>query len=197
MYDLSLCKADSSYVTMSNMPSLNNSGGWVSLFRTTDSLLIDEASFAPDLHVEGVPDKGVGVSLERLSIEGSSWTSASPATGYSSPGCENQAMLAVEDILFEADPLCAPYREESGLWHLRYNLDKPGYLANVRVYELNGSVVRTLGHSLPLSVTGELVWDGRTDSGALVAVAPYIVVVQAIHPSGDMVNRRFVVTVSR
>lgn len=197
VYDLSLCKADGSFVTMTNMPSLNNSGGWVSLFRTTDSLLIDEAYFASDLHVEGVPDKGVGVSLERISIEGSSWTSASPATGYASPGCENQSMMAVEDILFEADPLCAPYREESGLWHLRYNLDKPGYLANVRVYALNGAVVRTLGHSLPLSVSGELVWDGRTDSGALVAVAPYIVVVQAIHPSGDMVNRRFVVTVSR
>ncbi|MBR4714369.1 MAG: lamin tail domain-containing protein [Paludibacteraceae bacterium] len=195
--DLSSCASDGAMVQMSNMAALNNAGGWVSLFRTSDSLLIDEAYFASDLHVEGVPDKGVGVSLERVSIEGSSWTSASPATGYASPGCENQAMMAVEDILFEADPLCAPYLEASGFWHLRYNLDKPGYLANVRVYALNGAVVRTLGHSLPLSVSGELVWDGRTDGGALVAVAPYIVVVQAIHPSGDMVNRRFVVTVSR
>lgn len=191
------CPGWESFVTMPNMPAMNNSGGCVSLYRLGDSLLVDEACFSPDMHVEGVPDKGVGVSLERVSLDGSSWSSASPVTGYASPGVENQAMMAVDDIFFDADRICSPSLDEQGCWHLRYSMDKPGYLADVRVFSLNGTLVATLARSSALSVVGELLWDGRSDGGALVPPTVYVVVVEAIHPRGDRVKERFVVLVSR
>lgn len=191
------CPDKEVFVTMSKMPAMNNAGGWVSLYRSCDSLLVDETYFSPDLHVDGLPDKGTGVSLERLSLDGSSWSSASPATGYASPGVENQAMMAVDDLSFVADKVCYSSLDELGCWHLRYALDKPGFLADVRVFSLNGSLVATLARSSALSVVGDIVWDGRSDGGALVPPSAYIVVVEAIHPSGDRVRRRFVVTVSR
>lgn len=191
------CPGESAFLVTSNMNAMNNSGGWISLYRFSDSLLVEEVYFSPEFHQEGVPNKGTGVSLERVSLDEDVWTSASPSTGYASPGLENQAMMAVEDLLFDADKICYPYMDEAGEWHLRYELDQSGYLANVKVYSLSGLPVATVAQSTALSVVGELAWNGYSDGGQMLPPAPYIVVMDLLHPSGVRLNRHFIVLVSR
>ncbi len=191
------CPGEESFLVTSNLGAMNNSGGWITLCRFADSLLVDEVRYSPDMHVEGVPNKGTGVSLERVSWDGNEWTSASPSTGYASPGLENQAMMAVEDLLLDADKICYPYVDGAGEWHLRYELDQAGYSANVKVYSLSGLPVATLAEASNLSVAGEISWNGCADGGQMLPPAPYIVVVDLIHSSGVRLNRHFVVLISR
>lgn len=192
---LSACSHPEAFVSVANMASMNNSGGYVSLFRLSDSLLLEDVFYSPDFHDEGIPDKGVGVSLERISVDDVLWTSALSENGYASPGYDGRGMQAVKDFFFEADRVCYPY-QENGSFRLRYELDKSGYMANVCVYALDGSLVSVLADALRLERSGELSWDGRSE-GLLVSPAPYVVLFEAIHPSGNRVNRRFVVLVSR
>lgn len=191
------CPDENAFLVTSSLAAMNNSGGWVTLSRCADSTVIEEVYYDPQFHVEGVPNKGTGVSLERVSLDEDLWTSASPSTGYASPGLENQAMMGVDDLSFEADEICYPYLDEAGVWHLRYELDQAGYSANVKVFSVAGVQVATIAQRLPLSVVGELSWDGRSDGGALLPVAPYVVVMDLIHPSGIHLNRHFVVLISR
>lgn len=191
------CPDESAFLVSSSMGAMNNSGGWVSLYRYADSTLLEEVFYDPAYHVEGVPNKGSGVSLERLSFDSDEWTSASPSTGYASPGLENQAMMGVDDLRFDADEICYPYQDEAGLWHLRYQLDQAGYKATVKAFSVQGIQVATMAQAEPLSVVGELVWNGRSANGGLLPPAPYVVVMEMIHPSGMTLRRHFVVLVSR
>lgn len=191
------CPGEESFLITSSLAAMNNSGGWISLYRFSDSTLVEEVFYSPDFHVDGVPNKGTGVSLERLSLEEDKWTSASPATGYASPGRENQTMMANEDVLLDAEKICYPYLDESGSWHLYYTMDQAGYQASAKVYTLTGILVATIADEAPLSVVGELSWNGCADSGQALPVAPYVVVMEAIHPAGIHFRRHFVVLVSR
>lgn len=191
------CPDESLFLVSSSLGAMNNSGGWVSLYRYSDSTLIEEVYYSPDFHVEGVPNKGTGVSLERVSLNEDRWTSASPSTGYASPGMANQAMMAVSDIVLDSEEICSAYMGLDGEWHLRYELDQAGYRANVKVFSVAGFLVSTIANALPLSVVGEISWNGTSDHGQLLPPAPYVVVVDLLHPSGTHLNRHFVVLLSR
>lgn len=190
------------FVELSSFPSLRNETGAIVLFRATDSLIIDNFYYENTMHEESVPNKGKGVSLERISLTSDVWISAAEINGYATPGFWKEGSVPEpqkgSSVSLNASEICFPYYDENHHFHLNYAFDVPNFLATVKIYDMRGLCVRTLLNNVSLDVRGDLVWDGTDDNGCVLGVAPYIVRFEAIQgTTGDRVRDSFVVLVSR
>lgn len=194
-----ICKPET-FVTLSSFPSLRNETGAVVLFRSSDTLIVDNFYYEASMHEESVPNKGKGVSLTRSSLGQEDWVSSSAVDGYATPGYSTSSLskLATTNISLQADEVCYPYYDEDGMFRLKYRMDLPNYQAVVNVYSMDDRCVKTLVNNLTLAKEGEISWDGYDDRGSLLRVAPYVVRLDAFHAvSGNRIRRSFVVLLSR
>ena len=189
------CKEET-FVILSSFPSLRNETGAVVLFRSSDTLIIDNFYYESTMHAESVPNKGKGVSLTRNSPTSDEWSSSSAIDGYATPGYAT--MQVSSEKLLHADELCYPFYDEDKHFHLKYELDKSNYQATVKVYSLDGKCVNTLVNNQTLSQKGEIVWNGTDSNGNILSVAPYIVRFEAFQATtGERLRQSFVVLLSR
>jgi len=188
------CTEDAVSVKMDKLPNYGNEKGCVVLM-DKDSSLIDDFCYTSSMHNELLKDKR-GVSLERVSPDGNDWMSASETAGYGTPGYANSVRLTeVDEVRLETD-VCYPYQDDSGMLRIYYSFSTGGYVANISIYNVNGICVRSLANNLYLSSQGSLRWDGRDNNGAVVPVAPYVILLEANNSQGDVVRRSFVCVVS-
>ena len=189
------------FIELSSFPSLRNENGAIVLFKSKDSTIIDEFYYESDMHVESVPNKGKGVSLERISLESDEWTSAVAINGYATPGYWSQGESgSVEnfDFTLSANEICYPYKDAENHFHISYAFDAPNYLASLKIYTVEGRCVRTLLNNESLAVSGDIEWNGCDDSGDVLSVAPYVAVIEVHNPANGWRTRRaFVVLLSK
>lgn len=191
------CPDLSSFVLLSTMPSLRNEEGCIVLFRSKDSLVIDNFYYNASMHSELLANKGKGVSLERVDWSKDRWVSSAGSVGYGTPGYANASSAESVDVYsFESSEYCFPYYDESQYFRLSYHLDDYGYYATIQIYSLSGNCIRRLADQLLLANTGEIVWDGRDDLGRVLPSAPYIFLWEAIHENGNVIRNKWVVFVS-
>lgn len=190
---------ENAIIEMSSFPSLRNETGSIVLFRSKDSLIIDDFYYEDTMHEESVPNKGTGVSLERKSLTTHEWTSSAGINGYATPGYfATNNENAVDDIDFNATEVCFPLYDEEHHFQLKYRFDEPNYLATIKIYNLNGECVKDLLHNTTLSQEGIIQWDGTNNNENILQTAPYIVRMEALHAtSGKRVTKSFVVLISR
>lgn len=193
---------ENAFVEMSSFPSLRNETGAIVLFRSTDSLIIDNFYYEAAMHEETVPNKGTGVSLERVSVDSDEWVSSASINGYATPGYFSSNKTTrengIDDIRFDATEVCYPLYGEEHHFQLKYQLDAPNYIATIRVYHTNGMCVKEIIHNATLSMEGVIEWDGTDNNGRALSTAPYIVRMEAINAqSGRHITRSFVVLISR
>ena len=196
---------DASFIEMS-FPSLRNANGAIVLFRSADTMIVDNFYYDAKMHVESVPDKGKGVSLERISLVSEEWTSAPEIAGYATPGVwkkgtkilTRQQPADVSDVKIDASEICYPYYDQDKQFHLSYQFGRPNYQMTVKVYSMEGICVRTLLNNATMDTDGNITWDGKDDNGRILNVAPYVLRVEAFHATnGDRYNKSFVVLVSK
>ena len=186
---------------MSSFPSLRNETGAIVLFRSKDSLIVDNFYYENAMHAESVPNKGKGVSLERIALSGDEWGSSAATNGYATPGYLSgggHSSKGDASVLLSANEVCYPFYDGDGNFHLKFALETTNYLATVKVYDLKGVCVRTILNNLSLPMEGVIDWDGRNDKGEVLKVAPYIIRFEAIQGTmGRMIKDSFVVLLSR
>lgn len=191
------CPDLSSFVLLSTMPSLRNEDGCVVLFRSKDSLVIDNFYYNASMHSELLSNNAKGISLERVDWTSDLWVSSAGSAGYGTPGYANTSSAESVDVLsFESSEYCFPYYDESQHFRLRYRLDDVGYFVTIRIYSLSGYCVKNLTNHLLFPNEGEIVWDGRDDAGRVLPSAPYVLLWEAIHERGSVVRKKWVVFVS-
>ena len=79
-----------------------------------------------------------------------------------------------------------------------YELPSPGNVS-IYVYDFEGALVRTVEENYPQVYgkhEGELEWDGRDDTGEIVAPGPYVVVLE-VNIAGEVYRDTFVAVVNR
>ena len=69
---------------------------------------------------------------------------------------------------------------------LIYDLEKPGYLANFKVYDVDGFEITEMANNQLLSTNGLIFWDGTDSEGNRANIGMYIIYGEAIHPDGDV-----------
>lgn len=173
---------------------LGNDGDLVRLHRA-DGTPIAEVSYSPDWHASGLEDPK-GTALERISVTGGAespdnWTSSTTPAG-GTPGQQNDATLGPPPEASQVGLTIAPSPfsvERDGATRIRYTLDTVPSLVRARIFDARGRKVRTLEDARLAGRTGELIWNGRDDSGNRVRVGVYIVLFEAVQTSNGTVAR--------
>jgi hypothetical protein len=180
-------------VEMVSFPSYPDDEGHVVLLN--DSLeVIDEFAYSESMHSKFLSDLN-GVSLERLSAKGetndpANWHSASSLVGFATPGYENSQPEVIENpdvvsVLLNPDAISPNGDGYMDEMEIEFHLDKPGYLANVFIFDINGrKICRLLNNDLVGNST-KIHFNGTIDNGERLPMGFYILYSEFIHPDGE------------
>jgi hypothetical protein len=179
------------FCTMASFPTYPDDEGIVVLLN--DSLqVIDEFSYSAKMHSPFLASVN-GVSLERISLskptsDRSNWTSAASSAGYATPGMKNSQVTANTEIPEDITPEPVVFSPNGDGYNdqmtIRFSLNKAGYLANVRIFDITGRVVRYLVNNESLASQDSWVWKGDSDSGQKLNLGVYIILVELYDPEG-------------
>ncbi|MDL2281972.1 lamin tail domain-containing protein [Parabacteroides sp. OttesenSCG-928-G06] len=170
------------------LPILNNEGSTLVLFRSSDGEVIDEVTYSPQWHDASIKEKK-GVALERIhpdepTQEADNWTSAAATAGYGTPGYQNSQYG--KDKEGEISGIEKPtYSKETEQYNIRYYLTKGGYKCKALVYNLSGQAVAEISNNELLGTEGELIWNGKGNSGQRLTPGLYILYIELYHYNGD------------
>ncbi len=181
------------FLQMEKFPSFNNDEDYVVLLNN-ELEVIDELFYTEDLHLPVFHDRE-GISLERISFtaptnEATNWHSASSLSGYGTPGYQNSqagdGLAENATISFEPEsfsPNGDGYNDE---YLIRFQLDKPGYLCNVRIFDAAGRPITQLAQNSVLGTDEKLVWDGTDENGQVQKLGVYVVMVELYDLNGNI-----------
>jgi hypothetical protein len=161
------------------LPVLANTSATLVLFRETDGRVIDEVNYSSKWHAASVKDQK-GVALERIDPDAptqeiSNWTSATAIAGYGTPGYQNSQYKKEDNPATHIEP---PVLAPDGLYHIRYQLTHPNYHCRACLYDLNGRRVAEIANHQLMSLTGEVVWDGKGADGVHLLTGLYIIYIE-------------------
>jgi hypothetical protein len=195
---------DTANFLTATLPSFNVDGANISLlaYNGSRTVLVDSFEYNEKMHFELI-DETKGVSLERISLSAgtndiSNWHSSSSQTRFATPGYKNSSFI---DLTSTSEFGFWPDKKvftPNGDGHddfvlLKYNLEKPGYLATVKLFDTEGFEVLDLANNFLLGTDGFLKWEGTDSEGRLVRMGMYIVMAKLFHPDGETKNFKYVV----
>jgi hypothetical protein len=192
----------SNLLVVSGFPALDNNGGAVSLLDPL-GVVIDRYAYADGQQLP-LLSSTAGVSLERIRAAGpsaaSNFHSAASAVGYATPGRPNSQSQDASGGGQEWTVLPELFTpDEDGhddFTTLNYQLDQPGYVASVTVYDALGQLTRRLLRNETLPTSGFVQWDGLDERGHKAAIGYYIFFIELFQPgSGERREYRKTVVV--
>ncbi|HEY3369899.1 MAG TPA: gliding motility-associated C-terminal domain-containing protein [Prolixibacteraceae bacterium] len=179
------------FCPMSSFPTYPDAAGTVVLLN--DSLeVIDEFSYVEKMHSPFLASKN-GVSLERISLDKpatdqSNWTSATSTAGFATPGLPNSQSginSVPQDQILPEPVVFSPNGDGfNDLLTIHFNLVKPGYIANVRIFDVVGRQVKFLVKNQSLAQQGSWTWNGDSDTNQRLKLGVYIILVELFDPEG-------------
>ncbi|AMR27592.1 hypothetical protein A0257_11120 [Hymenobacter psoromatis] len=177
-------------LAVAGFPALNNSAGSVYLYNSTSAEL-DHYDYDKTQQLSLLSTQA-GVSLERIRAQGpsaaSNFHSAAGTVGYATPGRPNsQAQDAVgngQELSMVPELFTPDDDGQQDFTTLNYQLDQPGYVGSVTVYDALGQLTRRLLRNESLPISGFVQWDGLDEHGRKAAVGYYIVHIELFRPSG-------------
>ena len=181
-----------SFSQMKSFPTFPDDAGTVVLLNKSLEV-IDEFSYSYKMQSPFLANEE-GVSLERISLEKTTndltnWASAAESVGFATPGLPNSQTRNESELQNEIT--CEPkafspnddgYNDEL---NIRFRFDKPGFIANVRIFDAAGRQVRFLVKNQSLAQDGSWRWDGSSESGQKQSIGVYIILVEIFNPAGQ------------
>jgi hypothetical protein len=135
-----------------------------------------------------------GISLERISFDIKTndiknWHSASTTSGYGTPGYKN-SQFEIENIdrpgiTFSPEsfsPNSDGYNDE---YQINYEFEKPGYVANISIFDAAGRFIMKLANNEILGTSGTILWNGEDQTGQRQNLGVYVVLVEIFNTSGE------------
>lgn len=181
------------FYNMESVPSYSNEEGVVVLCTKTLNE-IDAVHYNEDMHFS-ILTSFDGVSLERInyntpSTEASNWHSASEMVGYATPGYKNSQYISdinnEEEIEIFPEVFSPDNDGYNDVVTISYKFDKPGYVANVDIYNSNGQQVKRLIENKLLSVEGNFSWNGINEDNLKCNVGIYIFYIEVFDLDGNL-----------
>lgn len=176
---------------MEKFASFNNDEDYVVLLNS-DMEIIDELFYDEKMHAPLLYDRE-GISLERISFsaqtnEHSNWYSASTESGYGTPGYKNSQFGNTElqrvSVTFEPEAFSPNNDGYNDIYSITFKLDKPGYMANIWIFDSAGLRVRQLCKNNILGTSDKITWNGENESGQPLKLGAYIVLVEVFNTEG-------------
>ncbi|NJM14797.1 MAG: hypothetical protein HC896_04960 [Bacteroidales bacterium] len=191
-------------VAQAEIPALRNSGEHLLLVNQSLET-IDEAICLESCH-HPVLAQTVNVSLERVNPEinglvSTSWHSAASSVDFATPGYENSQYsprTAASSLFNLTYDVFSPNNDgHKDLLEITYALDKIGYTLNVAIYNSKARLVNLLKVSELTAIHGSFFWNGRYTNGQVAETGMYLIMVELIHPSGEIKKEKLVCALAR
>jgi len=179
------------------IPAMNDDSGSIALI-SNDGIMMDHFLYVDDFHTPLLKDKE-GVSLERISISeftnaASNWKSASSAAGYATPGYLNSNSRPenfVDENAVSIEPeIFSPNVPGQDFAKINYRFDQGGFVANVKIVDQQGRLIKEIANNQTLSIEGFFRWDGDRDDGSNARRGYYFVWVEVFSLEGTVKNYR-------
>ncbi|HYF68666.1 MAG TPA: lamin tail domain-containing protein [Ohtaekwangia sp.] len=173
-----------------DLPSFNDDHGNVTLSNEADEML-DSFTYDDGMHNIFVQDTE-GVSLERISVTSPSqdvanWASAGAENGYATPGYRNSNSKERENLQrrITVDPESfVPMIGQPDFTQIHYRFDQSGLIANVKIFDAQGHLIKNLADNLLLGTTGFIRWDGDRDDGSKARIGSYMIWFEVFNSHG-------------
>ncbi len=171
-----------------SMPSLPDDEGTVAIADSRMQLL-DAMHYSSSYHSLLVEDSE-GISLERISLADSAdyppnWTSATPACGFATPGYVN-SNARPKSVVPRGEVWVDPevFERENSFARISYSFDQPGFIANVKIVDQQGRLIKTIANNQLLGYEGFFRWDGDRDDGGPARIGYYSVWMEVFNFDG-------------
>ncbi len=174
----------------SNMPSFPDDEGSVAIVNNKGEIM-DQFLYSKNLHSPLIKDDE-GVSLERISIkhptqDESNWKSTGSISGFATPGYLN-SNARPETAIDESSVVIEPevFSPDSGIAFAKINFrfDQSSFIANVKIFDQQGRLIKTIANNETLPYEGFFRWDGDREDGSKARFGYYVVWFEVFDPSG-------------
>ncbi len=176
-----------------SMPSFPDDQGSAIIYYDNE-VIIDQFTYEKQFHSPLIRDEE-GVSLERISPFGDSndkenWASTNSTAGFATPGFLNsnfrpKDVTAVGQITIDP-PVFAPQSGRSDFSTISFKFDQPGFIANVKIFDQQGRLVKTIANNATLGFEGFFRWDGDLEDGGKARAGYYFIWFEVFNTSGTV-----------
>ncbi len=178
-------------ITLPAMPSFVNDAGGVAL-RDASGRLVDLFSYI-EKNQSPLVTNPKGVSLERIYPEHpgndpENWQSAAAVAGFATPGYANSqgaGSAIADEFVVEPEAITPNGDGQDDFATIRYTLTGPGRVASVRIFDVQGRLVRYLIKNQTIGTDGSLRWEGLDDRGETVRTGYYLVLIDSFDSAGN------------
>ena len=186
-----------------DLPNFPNSSKKVEI-SDVEGTILDAMTYNEDMHFPLLRNTD-GVSLERVSSDKSSkdkdnWHSASESAGFATPGYKNSQTVNSEipnaDISISPDIVTPNNDGQNDQVQISYKFQKPGFSANVIIYDSRGRKVIKLFSNKHLGTSGRLFWDGTNAEEKQVQTGHYIVLIELFDLEGNLEHYKKTVVIA-
>jgi len=179
------CHPSSTFAELSVMPSLANTSGTAVLLNNLTNEIIDEFAYNEKMHDAGISNKK-GISLERVDFnqpasDPQNWHSATAASGFGTPGYQNSQYnpTGIGEGITISNPEIS-----SDNYTIHYRFQSPGYRCRAYVYDTMGRKVTVVANNELLGTEGDLIWNGKKDSGQKLVAGIYLLYMEIYDMNG-------------
>jgi hypothetical protein len=176
-----------------DIQALSDDAGTVAVV-TNLKQTIDHFSYSKNYHSVLIKDEE-GVSLERISFteptnDRNNWKSASTSSGYATPGFLNsnsrvETMASSEEVVISPE-IFIPDTGQPDFTEIQYKFNQGGYVANVKVFDASGRMIKELANNALLGTEGFIRWDGDREDGSKARIGYYMVWFEVFDTSGTV-----------
>ncbi|MFT7450517.1 MAG: hypothetical protein ACI9VN_001234, partial [Patescibacteria group bacterium] len=185
-------------LTETGLPTYEDKEGTVVLYVPilATAFIIDEFSYIESMHYPLLSDKN-GVSLERINPSDptqsdDNWHSAAEAVGFATPTYQNSQFISNnnstdDDLLWlETDRLSPDNDGIEDFLQIQYALDRPGFTANINIYDAKGRLIKRLTENELLLIEGSIKWDGINEEGNRARTGVHVLEAKLLNPDGEV-----------
>lgn len=191
------------FLKVDPFPALNNDKGSV-LLTTKAGLLIDGFDYDEDMQYPLLVYVD-GVSLERASFlqatnDKTNWHSAAENVGFATPAYQNSQFIGEtpkdETIVIDPEIFSPDNDGYNDMLSINYNLNQPGFMMTIDIYNSNGFQVKNLVNNEYLGIEGSVNWDGIQNDNTKAPVGIYVIYIQLFDLEGNVKHYKKTVVVA-
>lgn len=179
-------------IEVDDLPSFNNDAGTPYMLDQS-AQTIDQINYSEEMHFELLREVK-GVSLERINPYGESkdarnFHSAAETVNFATPGYQNSQYSLQANfngtVNINPETFSPDQDGYQDLLNINYQFEEGGYLANIRIYDRNGRLIKNLVNNELLGLSGTFRWDGITEENTKARIGIYIVYFEVFNSNGD------------